>query len=571
MRVNLPVTTAEKNFPSDATMVSRTDLKGRITYVNPTFIEVSGFSEAELLGKAHNIIRHPDMPPAAFADMWDTLAKGLPWTGMVKNRCKNGDFYWVLANATPILRNGVTEGYMSVRSKPDSAAVAEAEALYRRMREGKARAVSIRRGEVVRPVWADPLAALRRIPLRRRVFGVVTMAALSTAGFGAAGFLEASRLVASTGQASWLPAGLIEFIAGSAVAWMGLGLFLDRTIFRPLDRAVRVAQSIAATDLRKFEVARQDETRELVTALNQMSANFVAVVAEVGANVAGVMAASSQIAAGNLDLSSRTEEQASALEQTAASMEELTSTVEQNADHARQANVLAVSASEVAIKGGEAVGRVVGTMAEINASSRKIVDIIGVIDSIAFQTNILALNAAVEAARAGEQGRGFAVVASEVRGLAQRSAAAAKEIKGLIDDSVAKVQAGALQVEQAGQRMDDIVGSVGRVTGIMGEITAASQEQTEGIGQINQAISQMDEVTQQNAALVEQAASAASALEGQAVRLVEAISVFRPRDARAGREAAVSRVGGRSVKARNDDLKGAGHRRALLGVVSEQA
>jgi methyl-accepting chemotaxis protein len=240
-----------------------------------------------------------------------------------------------------------------------------------------------------------------------------------------------------------------------------------------------------------------------------------------------IVTASGQIAAGNQDLSSRTEQQASSLEETAASMEELTSTVKQNADNARQANQLAASASAVAVKGGEVVSQVVDTMASINASSRKIVDIIGVIDGIAFQTNILALNAAVEAARAGEQGRGFAVVASEVRSLAQRSAAAAKEIKTLIGDSVEKVEEGSKQVAQAGKTMEEIVDSVKRVTDIMGEITAASQEQTSGIEQINQAITQMDQVTQQNAALVEEAAAAAGSLQEQASSLVQAVSVFK--------------------------------------------
>jgi methyl-accepting chemotaxis protein len=240
-----------------------------------------------------------------------------------------------------------------------------------------------------------------------------------------------------------------------------------------------------------------------------------------------IATASSQIAAGNQDLSSRTEEQASSLEETAASMEELTSTVKQNADNARQANQLAVSASSVAVKGGSVVAQVVDTMGAINASSRKIVDIISVIDGIAFQTNILALNAAVEAARAGEQGRGFAVVAAEVRNLAQRSASAAKEIKGLIDDSVSKVGEGSQQVAQAGRTMDEIVDSVKRVTDIMAEIQAASQEQTQGIGQINQAITQMDQVTQQNAALVEEAAAAAASLQEQAAGLSQVVSVFR--------------------------------------------
>jgi methyl-accepting chemotaxis protein len=247
-----------------------------------------------------------------------------------------------------------------------------------------------------------------------------------------------------------------------------------------------------------------------------------------------------KVASGNADLSQRTEEQASSLEETASSMEELTSTVKQNAENAKQANQLAASASEVAVKGGAVVSEVVGTMSSINESSKKIVDIISVIDGIAFQTNILALNAAVEAARAGEQGRGFAVVASEVRNLAQRSAAAAKEIKGLIGDSVDKVGAGTKLVDEAGKTMQEIVSSVKRVTDIMSEITAASQEQSSGIEQVNQAITQMDEVTQQNAALVEEAAAAAEAMQEQAQNLAHAVSVFRLDDAAAGSDVDVS-------------------------------
>jgi methyl-accepting chemotaxis protein len=289
-----------------------------------------------------------------------------------------------------------------------------------------------------------------------------------------------------------------------------------------------VAQTVAAGDLSsRIEAQSTDETGQLMAALRSMNDSLSKVVGEVRHGTDTIATASSQIASGNQDLSSRTEEQASSLEETAASMEQLTSTVKQNADNARQANQLAASASEVAVRGGAVVSQVVDTMGSINASSRKIVDIIAVIDGIAFQTNILALNAAVEAARAGEQGRGFAVVASEVRTLAQRSAAAAKEIKGLIDDSVSKVAAGTQQVAEAGKTMDEIVNSVRRVTDIMGEISSASHEQTQGIEQINQAITQMDQVTQQNAALVEEAAAAAGSLQEQAGGLVQVVSAFR--------------------------------------------
>ncbi|GAB3537972.1 methyl-accepting chemotaxis protein [Noviherbaspirillum agri] len=307
-----------------------------------------------------------------------------------------------------------------------------------------------------------------------------------------------------------------------------LALWVTRSITRPLDQAVQVARTVAAGDLTsRIEVKSKDETGQLMHSLKDMNDSLVKIVAQVRGGTGSIAAASSEIAAGNLDLSSRTEEQASSLEETASSMEELTSTVRQNADNARQANQLAASASDVAAKGGAVVSQVVDTMGAINASSSKIVDIIGVIDGIAFQTNILALNAAVEAARAGEQGRGFAVVASEVRSLAQRSAAAAKEIKSLIDDSVHKVHVGTDLVNQAGATMQEIVDSVRRVTDIMAEIAAASAEQTAGIEQVNQAIAQMDEVTQQNASLVEEAAAAAESLNEQAGKLNEVVTLFK--------------------------------------------
>ncbi|MFC3378661.1 methyl-accepting chemotaxis protein [Rugamonas sp. CCM 8940] len=310
---------------------------------------------------------------------------------------------------------------------------------------------------------------------------------------------------------------------GVLIAWLA-----TRSITAPMQQAVRMAQTVAAGDLTgSIVVTTSDETGQLLQALQDMNTRLQDIVGQVRAGTDTIATASSQIATGNMDLSQRTERQASSLEETASSMEELTSTVKQNADNARQANQLAVSASDVAGKGGSVVAQVVDTMDSINASSKKIVDIISVIDGIAFQTNILALNAAVEAARAGEQGRGFAVVASEVRNLAQRSAAAAKEIKALIGDSVEKVDVGSRLVGQAGATMGEIVASIRRVTDIMGEITSASHEQEVGIDQINQAVAEMDTVTQQNAALVEQAAAAASALQEQAAGLAEVVGVFK--------------------------------------------
>jgi methyl-accepting chemotaxis protein len=320
--------------------------------------------------------------------------------------------------------------------------------------------------------------------------------------------------------------GGVAVAAAVVIAWLA-----TRSITRPMKEAVLIAQTVAAGNLTShIDVRSTDETGQLLQALKDMNASLQNIVGQVRTGTETIATASSEIARGNLDLSSRTEQQASALEETASSMEELTSTVKQNSDNARQANQLAQSASSVAVQGGVVVSQVVETMGSINESARKIVDIIGVIDGIAFQTNILALNAAVEAARAGEQGRGFAVVASEVRNLAQRSASAAKEIKSLIGDSVEKVDLGGRLVSQAGTTMNEIVASVKRVTDIMSEITVASREQESGIEQINQAISEMDAVTQQNAALVEEAAAAAQSLQEQSSSLAQVVSVFQMSD-----------------------------------------
>jgi methyl-accepting chemotaxis protein len=336
-----------------------------------------------------------------------------------------------------------------------------------------------------------------------------------------------------------------------------IGILLIRSLYAQLggepQHAKKIISRIAAGDLTQIIETRSSDRQSLLFDMKNMQAALVDMVRQIRQGTDTIATASSEIASGNLDLSSRTEQQASSLEETASSMEELTSTVKQNVDNARQANLLAVSAAEVAGKGGMVVSQVVETMGSINDSSKKIVDIISVIDGIAFQTNILALNAAVEAARAGEQGRGFAVVASEVRNLAQRSAAAAKEIKTLIDDSVGKVDAGSKLVGEAGSTMTEIVDSIKRVTDIMSEIMAASQEQSAGIEQVNQAVSQMDQVTQQNASLVEEAAAAAESMHEQAGKLAEVVGAFK---FDAGATAVLAQAAGKPV------LAGAAHGRA---------
>jgi len=525
MRVNLPVSNTEYPVGDDTLILSTTDTKGRITYVNQTFIEVSGFEEDELIGKAHNIVRHPDMPPEAFSDLWKTLQAGKPWTGLIKNRRKNGDFYWVIGNATPLIENGTIVGYLSVRTKPSRQLIETVAPIYRQFIDGKAKNLRIENGGIVRTSFIGKVASIFKMTLGKRIafyLSIPTLLLLSAVG--ASWWSSMQTTVAPPWLSNFI---LVAAISGTLFMYAA-GHFIRQSTLKPLSRAVEIANTLASGDLKTKIIGEfADEFGVLIKSLSQMGINLRATVSDVRTSAESVRQASSEIASGNLDLSQRTEEQASSLEETASSMEELTSTVKQNAENAKQASRLSTSASNLALTGGQMMDKVVNTMSSISDSSNKIASIIGVIDGIAFQTNILALNAAVEAARAGEQGRGFAVVATEVRNLAQRSAAAAKEIKNLIDASVKEVENGTMQVTETKMTMEEIVTSIKHVADIMSEITAASQEQSSGIDQVNQAVMQMDEVTQQNAALVEEAAASAESLENQAKDLAGAISIFK--------------------------------------------
>ena len=522
MRINHPVTQHEYVMEDGKTIVSSTDLRGNINYANQYFIQVSGYTEQELLGAPQNILRHPDMPPEAFADMWQTIQSGTPWTGLVKNRRKNGDFYWVLANVTPVIENGKPVGYLSVRTKPERDQVAAAEKLYREIREGNPRRLRIVHGRALRSFWWTRAREAVRMSLDKQVVSATTV--LAGAMLLLAGMLFALDGTRLASMQNWL--GIIALVAGLGMLNLGRSLYFR--VAMPLKQATHAARMMAGGDLTStIKVQGEHEMAHLLAALRQTNVNLRSIIGDVRANFDQISMATDEIADGNMDLSGRTESQASSLQQTAASMEQLTSTVQQSASNVASANQLAERAAQVAAQGGDIVAQVVATMDAINASSSKILDIIGMIDGIAFQTNILALNAAVEAARAGEDGRGFAVVASEVRALAQRSAAAAKEIKELISASMEKVQAGAVLTNSAGVTMNEVIAAVSRVTQVMDEISNATQEQSDGIGQVNLAVIQIDDITQRNAALVEEAAAAAGNLALQTRCVSQAIAVFK--------------------------------------------
>jgi aerotaxis receptor len=514
MRENLPVTQREHDFPADATLMSSTDTHSRITYANEAFIQLSGFERDELLGQPHNLVRHPDMPTEAFADMWASLKAGMSWTALVKNRRKDGDHYWVRANATPVVRQGQVVGYMSVRTKPSRQEVQETEVLYKAFREQRAGTLAFHRGLVVHKGWM----AWRSIPQTMSVRWRLRLALSITAGVA----LTAAHFLGLDKDSMFGLAGVLIVANLVKIFW------LEQQIANPLDKVLQQAQSVAAGQAgENLHFNRVDEIGMLMRAVNQAGLNLKSLVDDVGSQIVGVRNASNEIASGNQDLSHRTDVTAAQLQQTASSMTQMTSTVRANTATAREATTLAGEASAAASHGGEVVDHVVETMTEISASSKRISDIIGVIDGIAFQTNILALNAAVEAARAGEQGRGFAVVATEVRSLAQRSADAAREIKSLIQASVERVEQGSLQVDKAGQAMGDIVDKVKQVTALIDQISQASTEQISGIDQVNAAVSQLDDATQQNASLVQQSTQAAGSLQNQANRLAEAIALFK--------------------------------------------
>ncbi|MEL6906430.1 MAG: methyl-accepting chemotaxis protein, partial [Planctomycetota bacterium] len=451
----------------------------------------------------------PDMPPEAFRDMWETLKSGEAWAGLVKNRCKNGDFYWVKANVTPVTRDGRAAGYLSVRVAPTPEEVESAEHLYGEMREGRAEHLTMRKGVLLRKGLRSILDLPRTISFARRVrlplaaVAVAAAYALFTSGASA----EAWAAVAGT----------LAFTA----------LWLESTVVRPVRALAEHSRAVATGAPDTRPVDRLDELGLVTRSVNQIAVMFRWIINDISSQVGAVREASTEIARGNDDLNRRTVESAEKIEECASSMEEMSASVHTNAGSAKKAAEIAQGVARAAADGASSVEQTSVTMKEISDSSSRIREIIGVIDSIAFQTNILALNAAVEAARAGDEGRGFAVVANEVRSLAQRSATAASEIAALIEDSGQRVEAGVSQVDESLSAIEELTAQVRTVHQLIDDISLANDEQSTGVDHVNGAVSALDSTTQQNAKLVVSAADSAARLQRQAEGLAGAVEVFR--------------------------------------------
>ena len=516
MRLNLPVTQNNYDFPGDELLVSVTNTKGEITHCNPAFIRVSGYQYEELIGQPHNMIRHPDMPEAAFKDMWRTIAHGYPWSGIVKNRRKNGDHYWVKANVTPIMENGKPKGYLSVRTKPAAEEVQAAQALYAHMNEEAKSGhltMRLRAGKVRRLGLAGLGAQLSDIDLLPRMVLMLAIMALVT---------MLPDLLGWQGVQAW-GLRLAALVLGSAwIAWRFKSRCVDG-----IEKANAWAAQMASCNLTSsYDHNYTGAVGTLMARLQQIQINLLAVVGDVLSEVRGFTAMSHEMSSSNQDLAKRTEAQASDLEETAASMEQIAGTVLHTADMAQQMEQESNQSKEVVSRSGEAIQEVGVAMERIRQSSTRMREIIGVIESIAFQTNLLAFNAAVEAARAGEQGRGFAVVAGEVRALAQRSASAAKEIGALINHTVDGINDGNARMQAAGKTIEGMVEAVERVGELVHQISLATREQSLGISHVNEAVASLEVMTQQNTALVEESTSSAEALNARAQSLQRSVAFF---------------------------------------------
>ncbi|RKP52230.1 methyl-accepting chemotaxis protein [Trinickia fusca] len=519
MRENLATAGEESVLSEQDVIITRTDVSGRILYANEAFLKTSGFTRDEVIGQPQNIVRHPDMPKDVFRDLWATIGRNRPWTGIVKNRCKDGRFYWVIANVTPVFEGGRKVGYMSVRTKPSREQIAQATRLYDALREPASARVRLVGGEVLRNGMPGLLDRALGLPVALRLWGVIALLMLL--------FL----LQALGAQAVWpgLPPSAQGWLIGALgiACSAGMGLYLMRAVLEPLKALNRSALNVLCGHIQEaFPEQGDAQARRLGRMLNQMNAKLVGILIDAKLSIDVIERATQEFANGTADLANRTDEQASAIEQTTASLAEITETAEHNALGAEQANATGIETAKSAEMAAREVQRTVEVMARVRDHASKIAEITTLIDGIAFQTNILALNAAVEAARAGEQGRGFAVVAGEVRSLAQRSAAAAKEIKALVDASLDTVGVAAQAASSAGETMSTVDRFVTRLTDTLADIARASRGQSAQIAQINDAVGQVAELTQRNAALVEQSAAASMGLRQQTQSLESAVSVF---------------------------------------------
>ena len=513
MRNNGPVTGREYLLPREQSLVSTTDLKGRITHCNAAFVHASGFARDELMGQPHNIIRHPDMPQTAFADMWTTVQRGRAWSMLVKNRRKDGDHYWVIANVTPLLEGSRIVGFMSVRTPADRVDVEWAELLYGKLREaerlGVKVKVAIRGGRVLRTGLMgrmdSALAAVQDL-------SVALPAVLAT--FSAA--LLGAQLGAKQGALVSLPLGLLAAI------------LIQRRTAKPLQAVLQHLRGIAAGDLTAgVDNGGNKLVQQLKSVLGQLSVNLRAMVGDARGEVLALEAVVDTVIASKESLSASTDSQAAGLEQSAAALRQLTETVRQNVSAAEQGAALAEQTLAVALRSTSSVELMRSTMRDISESAGRISDITQIIDGISFQTNILALNAAVEAARAGEQGKGFAVVASEVRALANRTAQAAREIKQLSQGSQDRVAAGVAEVTGAAAAITETASAANRLSEIVDDVHRSSRSQLQAISEISAAVELLDDMTHGNAALVRELSTSADALSSQAQTLAASVELFR--------------------------------------------
>lgn len=505
MSSQLYVTQQNTPLDDDTTLMSTTDLHSYITHANDTFVNISGYSLNELLAQPHNLVRHPDMPKAAFADMWYTLQQGEPWSGIVKNRRKNGDHYWVRANAVPMVREGNVTGYMSIRTRATDAEIATVEPLYKALNEGRCRR-RIHKGLVVRKGWLGKLPAM---PVRWRVRSVMALIYV---------VLAAALHLSGAPWLAQLMCALVMLLGTAALEWQ---------IVRPIENVAKQALKVATGERNSVaHLNRSDELGLTLRAVGQLGLMCRWLINDVSSQVSSVRNGSETLAKGNDDLNKHTRQTVDNVQQTVTTMNQMAASVKQNSETASAADKLSIAASSAATQGGEAMDTVIKTMDDIANSTQRIGTITTLINDIAFQTNILALNAAVEAARAGEQGKGFAVVAGEVRHLASRSASAANDIRKLIDASADKVQSGSQQVHAAGRTMEDIVSQVQNVTQLIAQISHSTLEQSDGLTSLTRAVSELNDITQKNAELVEESAQVSAMVKHRASRLEDAVTVL---------------------------------------------